>query len=259
MPVPSRKRGGRDYKDAKRKVRAPAVREVRDAARRITRISDLYGAGETGRLLDGQFTGNRKVTRLLQRRHQRVLNGIDHKGVYHCEHHSWKVPGGVRRCIDRPLVWGQIVNQYPWAVVWTSPKDGKRKRKLFATAGGAIHFIATQAQYVDKKASIISRVVGYDIPLEFVNRIPHPWKWCPYCMTPRRYKRRKDGATFWTMRKEWSHEYERYVWRERKLAILVCERCGSTNQDGHMRRSNQPWELRKIKRGVKRVRRRRRM
>jgi hypothetical protein len=257
MPTPpGKKKRGAD-RNTERPISAPPVSDVRSTARKLARVSDLYGGGETGRLLQDQFTSSPKVNRLLQKRHDRTLSGIDQDGVYHYNHHRWKVPGGVRRCIVRPLVWGQIVNQYPWAVLWSSPKDGRTKRKLFGTAGGAIHFIATRAQYVDPKASVLSRCVGYDIPLQFVNKIPLPYRWCPHCMTPRRYKRKADRSTFWATRKEWSSEKQRYVWRERKLAVLVCERCGSSNQDTHMRRSNQPWETRKLKPGAKRVRRRR--
>jgi hypothetical protein len=255
MPSPSRRgRGGGD-RNAPKKVQAPSVRAVRESARRISRVSDLYGAGETGRLLDSRFTRSAKVSKLLQRRHKHVFRGIDDQGVYRYRSHAWKVPGGVRLCLKRPLVYGQIVNQYPWAVVWTSPSTGRRKRKLFATPLSAIHFIATKAQYVDRQSAVISRCVGYDIPLRYVNKIPRPWRWCPYCMTARKFRRRSNGDTFYAQRKEWSEEKGRYVWHERKLAVLECTRCGSTNQDIHMRRSNQPWEVNRIKPGARRVRR----
>lgn len=258
MPTPPRKKKRSAHKDAQGAIQPTTVRGVREAARSVTKVSELYGGGETGRLLDGQYSTNRKVERLLQRRHKKsAARGIDSKGVYHYHDHEWKVPGGVRQCIKKSLIWGQVVNQYPWCVVWTG-SDGRRKRKLFSTPGGAIHFIATQAQYADPKAAIVSRVVGYDIPLIYVNKIPRPWRWCPYCMTARKFKRQKDGATFNTPRKEWSNEKNRYVWRDRKLAVLVCVRCGCTNKDPRMRRSNQPWETRVIKQGVRRVRRRRR-
>jgi hypothetical protein len=184
---------------------------------------------------------------IIERRHQRLLLGIHNDGYYYAHAHRWRVPGGVRDCIARPLLWGQIVNKYPWAVVWRSPKDGKKKRKLFQTAGGAIHFIATKAQYVDNRACIVSRQVGYDIPLHYVNKVPRPWRWCPYCMTLRKFKRSSDHQTFYALRKEWSSSKQRYEWKERKLALLVCPTCGCTNKDVHMRRSNQPYEVKQIK------------
>ena len=258
MPTPPRKKKRRRDNNAQGAIQTPSVRGVREAARSVARVSDLYGAGETKRLLDSKYTTNRKVERLLQRRHQKAsTRGIDEHGVYHYGDHEWKVPGGVRLCMQRPLIWGQVVNQYPWCVVWTGT-DGRRKRKLFSTAGGGIHFIATRAQYADRRAALVSRVVGYDIPTHFVNRIPKPWRWCPYCMTARKSRRRKDGSTFFAERKEWSEEKQRYVWRQRKLAVLECIRCGCTNKDPRMRRSNQPWETRHIKPGVRHVRRKRR-
>jgi|SRR5215831_1345074 len=256
MPTPPKKKRSGKGADTERDVQSPSVRDVRETARRVTRISELYGAGETGRLLDGRFTKSPKIRRVLQRRHKRATRGIGEDGVYRWNDHEWKVPGGVRISIKKPLIWAQVVNQYPWAVVWTSPNDGHRKRKLFATAGGGIHFIATQAQYVDKRAALVSRVVGYDIPIGYVNKIPRPWRWCPYCMTLRKFKRKRDGSTFYGERKEWSHEKARYEWRSRRLAVLECVRCGCTNKDPRMRRSNQPWEKRVIRQGARRVRRR---
>jgi hypothetical protein len=167
------------------------------------------------------------------------------------------VPLGVRLCLKRPLLWGQIVNRYPWCVVWFSPNDGRRRRKLFNTAMGAIDFIATKAQYADKHACLVSRQVGYDIPTPLINKLPKPWKWCPYCMTARKFRRTRD-ETFFATRKEWSEEKQRYIPVERKLAVLDCKYCRMTNQDPKMRRSNQPWEVRRIKPGVRRVRRQRR-
>ena|SRR5215471_2745584 len=258
MPTPPGKKKRSKDKYAQRESSTLSVRGVRDSARSVTKFSDLYGAGETGRLLAGPHNNDRKIERLLQRRHKKsVARGIGPDGVYRYGDHAWKVPGGVRQCLKKSLIWGQVVNQYPWAVVW-SGNDGRRKRKLFATAGGAVHFIATQAQYHDRHAAIVSRVVGYDIPIQYVNRIPRPWRWCPYCMTARRFRRHKDNLKFSAERKEWSNEKNRYVWRSRTLAVLVCERCGCTNKDPRMRRSNQPWEKRVIKQGVRRVRRRRR-
>jgi len=234
------------------------VRGVRESARSLTKVSQLYGAGETGRLLGSPHNNDRKIERFLQRRHKKsVARGLGEDGVYHWGDHEWKAPGGVRQCLKRPLIWGQVVNQYPWAVVWTSPNTRRRKRKLFSTAGGAMRFIATQAQYVDKRAALVSRVVGYDILTEYINRIAHPWRWCPYCMTARRFRRSKSGETFYAERKEWSHEKQQYVWRSRTLALMLCTRCGSTNKDPRMRRSNQPFETRHIKQGVRRVRRKR--
>jgi len=259
VSTPSDKRRRGKNKNTQKSLQSQSVRGVREDARKLTRVSELFGAGETGRLMDGRYSQSPKVRRILQRRHKRSsTRGIGADNVYRAGDHEWKVPGGVRICIKRQLVWGQIINRYPWCVLWTSPNDGKRKRKLFSTAGGAIHFIATQAQYVDRHAALVSRVVGYDIPTQYVNKIPRPWRWCPYCMTARKFKRNAEGATFYAERKEWSEEKGRYVWRSRKLAVLECTRCGCTNKDPRMRRSNQPWEIHHLRQGARRVRRKRR-
>jgi hypothetical protein len=237
------------------------VAEVRETTRRITSASDLYGGGVTGRLLAADILSNpklgQKVEAKLQARHQKLQGRIGEDGYYRQGKHSWKVPLGVRLCVKRPMMYAQVVNQYPWYVTWMSP-SGKRKRKRHATALGGIAFIATKAQYVDKHAALISRQVGYDIPTELVGKLPRPWKWCPYCMTARRFRRRSDGRTFHAERKEWSEEKQKYVWKERLLQILECKYCHMTNQDQRWRRSNQPWEVRHIKRGVRRVSPRRR-
>jgi len=233
-----------------------SVRSVREAA---VRISDLYGEGSTGRLMQGKWGESKKVQGLIRERHRRYGKYIDADGYFNASNgDTWKVPYGVRLCLRRSLVSGQITVQYPWAVTWKSPRTGKRARKHFATPYGAFDFIATTAQYVDSRAAIISRGVGYDIPARLRGIIPHPWKWCPRCMTARRFKVVYPEQHFYALRKEWNSEKQRYDWNERKLRILQCELCGCTNRDSKMRRSNQPFEVRRIKQGVRRVRKHRR-
>ena len=263
MPTSSgKKRSGKDSK-SKREISDAHVSDVRRAARDLSRVSDLYGGGSNGRLLATDICSDPKlfgrVKRALQKRHDKGMGRIGDDGFYRRGEHEWKVPLGVRLCLgtQQPLVWAQIVQQYPWAVVWRSPKSGKKLRKYFSTPISAIDFIATAAQYVDKHACVISRSVGYDIPRQLRGKIPSPWRWCPRCMTARRFKRRYPERIFYATRKEWNEEKERFQWVERKLATLDCPHCGCTNQDIHMRRSNQPWEVRRIKQGVRRVKRRR--
>lgn|SRR5215471_813227 len=222
----------------------------------MTKVSKLYGGGEYGQLLRPQFQSHKRVLYFLQKRHRNVSAGIGEDGVYRNGHHSYKVSLGVRLCLKRPLIWGQIVNQYPWYVTWFDPSTGARRRKKFNTALAGLNFIATKAQYVDKGASLVSRQVGYDIPAQLRGRIPKPWRWCPYCMTARKFRRRFPEETFYAQRKEWSEEKSRYVWKERRLAVLECPRCLMTNQDAKMRRSNQPWETVRLKSRSLRSRRR---
>jgi hypothetical protein len=248
----------------------PSVRSVRKAARPHTRVgvNELYGGGETGNLLQGKFH-TKKVHAWFEDRHQRQFkNGVDPDGFYRSdeetrfgEDHEWKVPYGVRLCLEMPLMHGQIVNRFPWAVTWVSPKTGNRLWKKFNTAISAIHFIATMAQYVDPKATLISRL-GYDIPADLRGRIPKPYYWCPRCMTARKFRRTYSEATFYGLKKvkvygegrragEWWYEF-----KERQLSVIECPVCEGTNRDGKFRRSNQPWEVRRFKRGVTRAKRR---
>jgi len=75
-------------------------------------------------------------------------------------------------------------------------------------------------------------------------------------MTARRFRAIIPELHFFALRKEWNAEKQRYDWNERKLREMRCEFCGCTNRDPKMRRSNQPWTIRKFKPGVRRARRR---
>ena len=96
----------------------------------------VYGGGVTGRLLAPDILSNprleRRVRRKLQLRHDKIAGKIGEDGYYRVGRHEWKVPLGIRLCMKRPLVYVQTSNRYPWYVTWRN-KDGKRKRKLFAT------------------------------------------------------------------------------------------------------------------------------
>jgi hypothetical protein len=109
---------------------------------------------------------------------------------------------------------------------------------------------------VDKHAALVHKN-GFDIPKEFRGKIPAPWKWCPRCMTARHFRPVQPQETFFASRKEWIDSKARYEYRDRKLRLMHCTVCGLTNRDGIMRRSNQPWEVRVFRRGVRRARRRR--
>lgn len=226
------------------------------------KVSQLYGGGSTGRMMAGKYYGD-PVHAWFQNRHAehgKTLINADGKYVY--GKHEWKVPYGIRYALEVPLIHVQIVNQYPWAVTWRSPKTKKRLRKHFGSLAHAVHFTATKAQYVDKHASIISRQRCYDLPPGLRNKIPMPWRWCPRCMTARKFKRmynyRGDPETFYGQRKEYNVDKGIWEWKERKLALLICPFCGCNNRHPVMRRSNQHWEKRTFKPGVTRARRRRR-
>lgn len=246
--------------------------KLRKQARKI-RIRDLYGGGDSGNLLQGRY-GTEKIYAWFQNRHRRASRQLDPGGVYHSDEktqfgddHDWRVPPTVRECLKRPLVRGQINVRLAWYVTWVSPKTGLRLRKYFESPWAAIHFIATKAQYVDRHTALVSRSHGYDIPSRFRGKVPYKqeregkkprtWYWCPQCMQPRRFRAVQPLTDFHGAVKVWNEEKGRYDYPERKLRLLECPHCGCTNRDTVFRRSNQPWEVRKFKRGARRAKRRR--
>lgn len=189
----------------------------------------------------------------VQRRHKRQADY-----VLNAEWNGYIVPIGVAHALRQPLVWTQLHNRYPWAVYWRSKKTGRRMRKLCQTLYGAIEF-HQKALRVDRSATIISRGRAYDVPPELRGRIPQPWKWCPFCMKPRKFRRTTGGETFSAMVKHWSDTKQKYVWSERMLALMKCPVCRNSNRHPVFRRSNQPWEKRTFKQGAIRARRSRGM
>lgn len=230
----------------------------------ISSVEELYGGGETGNLLNSQFNQDQRVYHWLQRRHEKGDMLLDDDGCYRRRGHVWKVPYGVRDALKSKLVHSQLNNRYPFFVTWVSPKTGKRLRKNFETLGHAIVFIAEQAQYVDPQACVVAKI-GFYIPTKLMGKFPRRMKdaqgrerhhyWCPRCMAPRVFRRSVE--TFFAERKEWSEEKQRFVMKDRQLALTHCTTCGISNRDHKFRKSNQPMEKRTFKQGVRRARKRR--
>jgi hypothetical protein len=222
-------------------------------------FEDLFGGGDSGNLLHPDFD-REDVYAWFQNRHAKGTKVIGDDGVYRTGEHEWPVPYGVRIALRTRLTYNQIVVKYPFTATWTSPKSGRRLKKNFTSLIGAIKFCTTKAQYVDPQCSIIARVVGYDVPPKLRGKLPRRMRgskmhyWCPYCMDARRFKR--GEGEFYAMKKFWNDEKQRWDWKEVKLAILICTVCGISNRDSKFRRSNQPFEVRKIKQGVRWVKRR---
>lgn len=210
----------------------------------------IYGAGVKGRLLHPDYDTPR-THNAIDRRHERqarILMTTSWEG--------YEISLGVQQALQLPLMHAQRVNKYPWAVVWFSTKRGKYVRRLHESLASAIMFHRSAAR-VDPHATIISRQRGYDIPPSLRGKLPTPWKWCPHCMKPRKYRRLGD-RTFYAQVKRWNHTKQRYEWLDRRLALMICTICRCTNRDPVFRRSNQPWELRRFKRGAMRARARHR-
>jgi hypothetical protein len=218
------------------------IQRIRDSVPLPPTIGELYD--EEGKLLPC-YVEHQPTKRALQRYHRKTGEAVYHE----------RLPIGLRQALHLPLVWVQIVNRYPWKVMWIRTVDGKRRRgqKLCTSLGGAIYTQQRIAKLVPN-ATVVSRVRGYDIPSELRGQLPPRWYWCPRCMKPRRYERDADDATFFVVKKQWSDEKQRFIWKERKVYLLRCPMCDSTNRDPTFRRSNQPWEIRRFKRGVTRAR-----
>lgn len=232
-----------------------------DKRRRLTRdrpssIEDLFT--EAGKLK--AVYEREDVYAWFQRRHAKGTSLIDDDGYYRRNGHEWKVPYGVRDALKQKLYPMQMVYKYPFFVTWFSPTTGKRLRKNFMSIPHAIAFVTEQAQFVDEEATIVSKH-GIFIPRKLMGKFPRVmadgknYYWCPRCMQPKRFRR--TGDTFSTLKKEWNTERGRYDWMERNLAVLSCIVCGITNRDHKFRVSNQPLEIRRFKKGVRRAKKRR--
>jgi len=219
-------------------------------------LDKLYGGGASGELLNGYRNNDPRVYQWLQRRHKKYNHFIGDDGVYRHGEHSWKVPYGVRVALQMPLNQSQLSHRHAWYATWRSPRSGRRFKKYFGTLIASIHFVASKAQYVDPSASVVSRQ-GYRIPTALAGKLPAPWKWCPCCMTARKFYRSYPQVQFYAQRKEWSEEKGRYIWKERRVWEIHCRVCGITNRNTKYRHANQPWERVRIK-TRRRVRRRRR-
>jgi len=158
-------------------------------------------------------------------------------------------------------------NRLAWYVTWVSPRTGARLKKYFMSPWVGMEFLATKAARADSHAALVSRQRPYDVPARYRGKFPYrqeykgrtrTWYWCPLCMQPRRFRAVQPQQEFYAEVKVWSDEKKRYIPKERKLRLLECHYCGCTNHNAVWRRSNQPWEIRKFKRGVRRARRRRR-
>lgn len=243
---------------AKARLARQASEELRPRAPIPSNVEELFGGGESGNMLQGRYH-TELVYAWFQKRHQKTGQIIcDEEGYYRRNGHEWKIPYGVRQALSQPLIHAQLANKYPWYVTWISPKTGKRMKKYFASLHRAIEFIAEKAQYVDSHACVVSRH-GYMIPPKLRNKIPSPYKWCPACMTARKFYRVYPEQHFYAMiRSRQPDEKGNYPLKERKLPLLACRVCGTTTRDSKYRQSNQFWLLRKIKPGVHRIKRTRR-
>ena len=215
-------------------------------------VSDLWDT--QGHLRPEYHTD--KVLRQLERRQVRAA-----ELAAKFQDDSYKIPLGVRIALRQGFVYNQICKPRPWATYFIL--HGKRRRRLHAHLSDAVmfHKLLTVKKGI-RNATIVSLARGYDIPPSLRGKLPPGWRWCPHCMKPRRYKRAYDNRgnprTFYGMVKMWDEKKSQWKYSDRKLAVLYCPMCHNTNRSHVFRRSNQPWHTRKIKQGVRRIRKQRR-
>lgn len=225
--------------------------ERRLKSRTRPKLSSIAEAYDEQGFMKGVFIGT-DVEDKIRNYHERAA-----RVAFSLGDEDYKVPTGVRMVAKVPLTPGQLAHRYPWAVVVTA--RGRKRRKLCTNIGHAVsvHKELTLKGYT---AYIISRSRGYDIPAAYRGRIPKPYVWCPRCLAPRRYERQYLDTgrpeTFSALRKEPRETKGGFEFKDRILHLLRCPICGSTNRDPAYRRSNQPWETRRIKKGARRVKRR---
>lgn len=219
-------------------------REIRSrSAPKISKVSDAYANGK----LRSEFL-HTNIEEKLMARQLRLATDT----VLGLSDNGYKVPRSINVFIDGGIVWNQVMQEKPWAVIVL--KDGKRKRKRFNNLYEAVSFHKKiHTRY--PSSGVVSLSHSYDIPQRWrftKEKLPKKYKWCPRCANFRIFRRAYPEQKFNTNVKV-KKASGKYEWTERWLWVTECQLCGCTNRDPVMRRSNLPYDVRKIKRGVRRV------
>lgn len=223
------------------------VKRIRSKQR--PRVSAAEEAFDGNGLLRSEFQMTDMEDKLEARQRRSAQLAADVDGEY-------TPPLIVELVMHHDFVHAQFTHKYPWAVVWFDQRGGRQMKK-HETLGGAVLF-HRRILPVRKTATVISRARGYDVPYKYRGRLPGAWKWCPYCCKPRKYHRREPQEVFFAIVKVWSESKGRFEHKERKLAVMECPVCLRTNMDHIFRRSNQPWERKRLKKGAHKARKVRR-
>lgn len=223
---------------------------IRSAQRpKVKTLSDAY---DTNNKLRSEFQGTDMEQKLLKRQYEL---GID---ASLAEYGDVKPPRSLKYILREPFVWAQINTRYPWSIIVV--KDGKRlqlKRNNLKEA--VLDYVKLKRKY--PHTYLISRARSYDIPPEWrfkKDELKAKIKWCPRCVDFRIFKKVEPQEEFFAMKKVRKTDKKgelKFEWVERKVFLIECVVCGCNNRDPIYRRSNQPWQLRKIKKGVRRVKR----
>jgi hypothetical protein len=223
---------------------AEAMLAVRDARDSVPLPSNIGGMYEDGKI-KSEYIDHRPAEAALSKLHKKSRRLIPEEV---------ELTPGLIQAMKKGIEWNQIAYREPWAVMWVRVRDGKRVkgRKNFTSLGAAIAFWGTVKPTIPT-ATVVSLRRSYDIPSELRGRLPKSWAWCPRCMVPRKFQRDEDERWFYAFKKVKTSKGG-YEFKERKVVYLLCPMCGCSNRDPAWRRSNQPWERRRIKRGVHKLR-----
>jgi hypothetical protein len=241
------------------------TRPRKEKTTKIPPIEKLYGGGDSGKFMRGEYSERRDIREAIQRRHEKGMSLINGEGYWEQDGRRWLVPFGVRAAFRETLTHGHLVNKYPFYVQWRHP-DGnggfKIKKRSCMSLGAAVSFITMHAQRADPEAFVVCKL-GFYAPIRLLGKFPRRmadgrlYYWCPRCMQPRRHHVASPPQSFYANKKYLNDETGRYVWKNVKLALIECSHCGANNRDHKFRASNQPVEKTKIKPRRTRVRRRR--
>lgn len=223
--------------------RLRAIQRIRDQVPLPKTISELFDNGS----LKPQYMEHRPATRALVAHHREAAKRAKPKVAID--------DYGIQQALRTPLFPNQLSHRYPWAVMWL--KEGKRYKKKCKNLLEAVHLRDRIKEAGVSNATVVSLCRSYYIPVELIGKLPRPWVWCPLCMKPRKFRRVRDETIF-VFKKVPDEKRGGYKEVERQVALLRCPMCGCTNRNQVYRRSNQPFEVRKFKRGVTRARKRKR-
>jgi hypothetical protein len=220
-------------------------KRIRSRARpRVKYLEDVYRNGK----LKSEFIGTDMEDKLMRRQQQLALDA-----VLGLSDNGYRLPRNLDTFMAGGYVWNQIAVKRPWAVYVLV--NGKRKRRRFNNLYEAIEW--HKKIYPKYPSSgIVSLARAFDLPAHWrlrKDKLPRRFKWCPHCGAFRVFRRVDPPQRFCAIIKSWNPETQRWRWAERMVWLTECQLCGHTNRSPVFRRSNQPWELRKIKPRVTRV------
>jgi hypothetical protein len=251
MKPPKCKWCGKRLDDRHSQAHCFALNEKKIRSSRRPRIASVSEAYHNGKLRP-EFNVTDMEDILLKRQEKLATDAVLGLGD-----NGYKVPRNVSYMLAHGFVWNQIATQKPWAVYLMIPQPTgphKRKRKRFNSLWAAVEF-HKKAFRMGLKGGIVSTARGYDKPARLRFReVPRRFKWCPYCADYRVFHRAYPEERFFAPIKRWNETRSRYEWIDRHIWLTQCQLCGNTNRGDIFRRNNQPWELRRIKQGVRRVR-----